>query len=57
MAVFFFVIGKPLGIFLFRYLAVALGIARLPEGVNWGAILGGGFLAGIGRKDGFEIGF
>jgi NhaA family Na+:H+ antiporter len=25
-----------------------MGLARLPEGVNWGAVTGGGFLAGIG---------
>jgi NhaA family Na+:H+ antiporter len=41
-------LGKPLGILLFSWLAVKLGFARLPEGVNWGAVLGGGFLAGIG---------
>jgi NhaA family Na+:H+ antiporter len=41
-------VGKPVGILLFSYLAVKLRITRLPEGVNWGALLGGGFLAGIG---------
>lgn len=41
-------VGKPAGILLFSWLAVAFGIARLPDGVNWGALLGGGFLAGIG---------
>lgn len=41
-------VGKPVGILLFSWLAVKAGIARLPEGVNWGAVLGGGFLAGIG---------
>jgi Na+:H+ antiporter, NhaA family len=41
-------VGKPVGIMLFSWLAVKSGIARLPEGVNWGALLGGGFLAGIG---------
>jgi NhaA family Na+:H+ antiporter len=41
-------VGKPGGIFLFSWLAVRFGIARLPEGVGWGAITGGGFLAGIG---------
>jgi NhaA family Na+:H+ antiporter len=41
-------IGKPIGIVLFSYLAVRLGIAKLPEGVNWWVLLGGGFLAGIG---------
>ncbi|MEN8185092.1 MAG: Na+/H+ antiporter NhaA, partial [Myxococcota bacterium] len=42
------VIGKPLGILGFSYLAVRLGLARLPEGVSWGVLTGGGFLAGIG---------
>ena len=42
------ILGKPAGIFLFSFLAVKLGMTRLPEGVNWGAVLGGGFLAGIG---------
>lgn len=41
-------IGKPTGITLFSWLAVRLGFASLPKGVSWGAILGGGFLAGIG---------
>ena len=42
------VIGKPLGIVLFAFVAIRLGLARLPEGVGWGALAGGGFLAGIG---------
>jgi len=42
------VIGKPLGIVAFSALAVRLGLASLPQGVGWGALLGGGFLAGIG---------
>lgn len=41
-------IGKPLGIALFSWLAVRLRVAMLPKGVNWGAMLGAGFLAGIG---------
>jgi NhaA family Na+:H+ antiporter len=42
------VIGKPLGIVLFTWLVIAMKLGRLPEGVGWGAITGGGFLAGIG---------
>jgi Na+:H+ antiporter, NhaA family len=42
------VLGKPLGIFLFCYLAVLAGICRLPSGVSWGQILGAGCLGGIG---------
>jgi NhaA family Na+:H+ antiporter len=41
-------IGKPAGILFFSWIAVRTGLARLPEGVNWGALTGGGFLAGIG---------
>jgi len=40
--------GKPIGIFLFSYLAVRVGLARLPQGVDWKILLGGGSLAGIG---------
>jgi len=42
------IIGKPLGIFLFSFLAVALGICTLPSGLKWKEVLGIGFLAGIG---------
>ena len=42
------VIGKPLGIVAVSALAVRLGLASLPQGVGWGALAGGGFLAGIG---------
>jgi NhaA family Na+:H+ antiporter len=42
------VIGKPLGIVALSFLAVRLGIARLPERVSWSAVTGAGFLAGIG---------
>jgi NhaA family Na+:H+ antiporter len=42
------VIGKPLGIVAVSALAVRLGLANLPESVGWGALAGGGFLAGIG---------
>jgi NhaA family Na+:H+ antiporter len=41
-------VGKPLGIVLFGWLAVRAGVAKLPTGVNWVVVLGGGFLAGIG---------
>lgn len=40
--------GKPLGIFLFTFLAVAAGLCKLPGDINWKAILGVGFLGGIG---------
>ena len=41
-------LGKPLGIVTFSALAVKLGWARLPEGVNWKMLTGAGCLAGIG---------
>lgn len=40
--------GKPLGILLFSFLAVSFGLCKLPEDLNWKAILGVGFLGGIG---------
>jgi NhaA family Na+:H+ antiporter len=42
------VIGKPLGIVAFSWLAVRVGLARLPSGVNWQIMIGAGWLAGIG---------
>ena len=42
------VLGKPLGIVGAAWLAVRSGLARLPEGVSWRAVVGGGLLAGIG---------
>jgi len=41
-------LGKPLGIFLFCFLAVRLGWTRLPNGVTWPIFLGGACLGGIG---------
>ncbi len=42
------IIGKPLGIFLLSYFAVKMGWCKLPDGLNWKAIAGVGFLGGIG---------
>jgi NhaA family Na+:H+ antiporter len=42
------VFGKPIGIFLFSRLLVALKIAQLPSKIKWKHILGMGALAGIG---------
>lgn len=42
------IIGKPLGIFAFTFMAVKLGICKLPDALNWKTILGVGFLGGIG---------
>ncbi|HEY5391692.1 MAG TPA: Na+/H+ antiporter NhaA [Hanamia sp.] len=41
-------VGKPLGVFLFSFLAVSLGVCALPLGIKWKQVLGIGFLAGIG---------
>jgi NhaA family Na+:H+ antiporter len=41
-------IGKPLGIFGFSWLAVRLGIAALPQGSTWLACAGVAVLGGIG---------
>jgi NhaA family Na+:H+ antiporter len=42
------VVGKPLGIVAVSFLAVRLGLARLPDAIGWRALLGGGALSGIG---------
>ena len=42
------VLGKPIGIVLFSWIATKLGLARLPAEVNWKIMLGAGCLAGIG---------
>jgi NhaA family Na+:H+ antiporter len=42
------IIGKPLGVVLFSFVAVSAGICALPRGMQWKQVLGIGFLAGIG---------
>jgi NhaA family Na+:H+ antiporter len=42
------VAGKPVGIFLFSFAAVTLGLCRLPLDLAWRHILGAGLLGGIG---------
>ncbi|ANI30876.1 pH-dependent sodium/proton antiporter [Yersinia entomophaga] len=41
-------IGKPLGIFLFSWVAVKVGIAKLPESINFKQIFAVSVLCGIG---------
>jgi NhaA family Na+:H+ antiporter len=41
-------IGKPAGITLLSFLAVSLGICRLPAGLTWKHIFGAGIVGGIG---------
>lgn len=42
------VLGKPLGITLFSFIAVAIGICKLPLDLNWRHIFGAGLLGGVG---------
>lgn len=42
------VIGKPLGIWLFSFIGVGLGLCALPTDLKWNNIIGAGFLGGIG---------
>jgi len=42
------VVGKPVGIGLLSWLAVASGRGELPEGVTWPQVIGAGCLAGVG---------
>jgi NhaA family Na+:H+ antiporter len=42
------VLGKPAGIFLFSFAAVALGLCKLPADLSWRHVAGAGMLGGIG---------
>lgn len=42
------VLGKPIGIAAFSWLATRSGVAALPDGVGWRQILGVGMIGGIG---------
>ena len=42
------VAGKLVGVVSFSWLAVRLGLGRLPPGTRWGHIIGLGAVAGIG---------
>lgn len=42
------VIGKPLGIWFFSFIAVVLGLSELPAELKWKNIIGAGLLGGIG---------
>lgn len=43
-----FAIGKPVGVFVFSWLAIRLGITIRPVELNWCLLAGGSLLAGIG---------
>jgi NhaA family Na+:H+ antiporter len=42
------IIGKPLGIIVFSYLVIKVGLAKLPKELSMKKLLGAGFLGGIG---------
>ncbi|MEJ7576246.1 MAG: Na+/H+ antiporter NhaA [Pyrinomonadaceae bacterium] len=42
------VLGKPLGITLLSFVAVTVGLCRLPLDLNWRHVFGAGLLGGIG---------
>jgi NhaA family Na+:H+ antiporter len=41
-------LGKQLGVFLLCYMAIKLGMAKLPAGAGWGALYGVAILSGVG---------
>ena len=41
-------VGKQVGIFVLCFLAIKLGLAKMPEGANWGSLYGVSVLCGIG---------
>ena len=49
LGIFFgLVLGKPLGVVAFCWLAIVTGIASLPHGMRWSHLVGAGMLGGIG---------
>ncbi|MAD42909.1 MAG: Na+/H+ antiporter NhaA [Arcobacter sp.] len=46
--VFGLLIGKPIGIFGFTYLATKLKIVKKPDNISWAEVVAVGFLGGIG---------
>ncbi len=46
--VFGLVVGKPIGIFGFTYLATKLNIIKKPDNISWAEVVAVGFLGGIG---------
>lgn len=41
-------VGKQIGIFVLCFIAIKLGLARLPDGANWGGLYGVSILCGVG---------
>ncbi len=46
--VFGLILGKPIGIFGFTYLATKLRLIKKPENISWNEVIAVGFLGGIG---------
>lgn len=42
------ILGKPIGVILFSFIAISLGFSKLPAEVKWRHLLGAGVLGGIG---------
>lgn len=42
------IVGKPIGIFALAFLAVSIGICKLPDDISWKSLFGVGILGGIG---------
>lgn len=42
------VLGKPIGIGLFCFIAIVLGVCKLPDDVKWSHVVGASMLGGIG---------
>ena len=40
--------GKPIGVVLFAWASVRLGLCKLPRGITWGGVAVLGLVAGIG---------
>jgi NhaA family Na+:H+ antiporter len=49
-------VGKQVGIFSLCFLAIKMGIARLPEGASWGSLYGVSILCGVGFTMSFFVG-
>jgi NhaA family Na+:H+ antiporter len=41
-------VGKQVGIFFLCFLAIKAGLARMPDGANWGSLYGVSMLCGVG---------
>ena len=46
--VFGLIVGKPVGIFGFTYIATKIGLIKKPDDISWYDVIAVGFLGGIG---------